>query len=589
MRATLCKPLYQAFTMRPNNCFSSANCLHAMLQPLRSAPSSRPPTASFFQTGRSSLSIAALVTVVAAAGGGAWWWKARQVPEPGAALAGASGAASGPVAGATAAASGAGGAGRRFGGSNRAQPVSVQAVRQQDMRVLVNAIGNVTALNTAVARARVDGELRSVRFKEGQQVKAGALLAEIDPRSFEVALAQAQAAYNRDQALLRNAQLDLDRYKDLLAKDSIAKQQVDTQDAQVKQLQATLMADQASVDNAKLQLSYTKVTAPIGGRLGLRQLDLGNIVRSSDANGLVSINQTQPIGAVFAVPEINLPQINRQLKAGTALTVEAWDREQRVKLATGKIIATDNAVDAATGTIKLKASFANADDSLFPNQFINIRMQVDTVEAAIAVPSNAVQRGAQGTFVYVAKDDGTVSMRRVRLGVTEGDWVAVQGEVAAGEKVVTDGADRLREGAKVEVIAPQRGPGAGFGAGAGAGAGAGRREGGAGAGAPAQGASAAAVGKPARDAAAAPSAGAPPKPTESGAKPPPAAAPSAAAPAAGARADAWIDNLPPQAQDRIRAMLERIGPEAAAKVHKMSPDERREYFQKLRAQREAQQ
>ena len=527
----------------------------------------RPHPMSSMQAGRSTRTLLALLAVAALAGAGGWWWKQRAGTD-GAGIAGPAAGASAPAGSASGAP---GAAGRRFGPGNRAQPVSVVAVRQQDMRVLVNAIGNVTALNTAVVRARVDGELRSIRFKEGQQVKAGQLLVEIDPRSFEVALALAQATLARDQAQLRNAQLDLERYKDLLAKDSIAKQQVDTQDAQVKQLQATVQADQANVDNAKLQLSYTKVTAPIGGRLGLKQLDLGNIARSSDANGLVSINQTQPIGAVFAVPEANLAQINRQLKAGAPLTVEAWDRELKVKLATGRIIATDNAVDPSTGTIKLKASFANADDSLFPNQFVNLRMQVDTVAGAIAVPSNAVQRGAQGTFVYVVKEDSSVTIRRVRLGVTENDWVSVQGELAAGEKVVTDGADRLREGAKVEVIAPQRGPGAGFGPGGGGRRdGAGGQPGGAGGGArpmaPAASPDAGAGAEPGksqrpRQAPAADAA----EPRKAPATAAAGGAPSPAA--AGARPDAWIDNLPPPAQDRIRAALERMGPEAAAKVH----------------------
>ncbi len=526
-----------------------------------------------FQRGRSALAVAALVAVVVAAGGGgAWWWKSRAAGDANAALGASAAGASAPAG----PASGAAGGGRRFGGVGRPQPVSVVGVRQQDMRVLVNAIGNVASLNTAVVRARVDGELRAIRFKEGQQVKAGQLLVEIDPRSFEVLVAQAQAALARDQAQLRNAQLDLERYKELLAKDSIARQQVDTQESTVAQLKASVQADQATLDSAKLQLSYTKVTAPISGRLGLRLVDMGNVVRAGDANGLVSINQTQPIGAVFAVPEVNLVQIHRQLKAGAVLTVEAWDREQKVKLATGKIVATDNAVDASTGTIKLKASFPNADDSLFPNQFVNIRMQVDTVEGAIAVPSNAVQRGAQGTFVYVVGAEGMVAVRRVRLGVVEGDWQAVQGELAADDKVVTDGADRLREGAKVEVIAPARGPGGPGGAGRGAAAAI------AGASAPA----ALALGdaaphgerrRPPSDAAAreiAPSA------TPAKALPAPAAATGAARP------DAWIDNLPPQAQDRVRGALERMGPEAAAKVHKMSPEERREFFQKMRAQRE---
>lgn len=346
------------------------------------------------------------------------------------------------------------GGSRRFGGGNRVQPVSVMAAKRQDIRVILSAIGNISALNTATVRTHVDGELKALRFKEGQQVRAGAVLAEIDPRSYDIGLAQAQGQLVRDTAQLRNAQQDLARYKDLLAKDAIARQQVDTQEALVRQLAGTVQTDKAQVDSAKLQLAYTKVTAPISGRLGLKQVDLGNVVHASDATGLVSITQTQPIAVVFAVPEAHLRQISSKLQAGQPLVVEAWDREQKVKLAVGKVSSTDNAIDMATGTLKLKAEFANKDNELFPNQFVNIRLQVDDLKDAVVVPASATQRGPQGTFVYVVKDDGSVTIRRVRLGATEGDWVSVQGELAAGERVVTDGADRLREGAKVEVIAP---------------------------------------------------------------------------------------------------------------------------------------
>lgn len=505
------------------------------------------------QQGRSRLRLLlALVLVVLVAGGGYWWWQQRSAGE----AAGAAGPGAMAPGGAASAPGGA--AARRFGAMNRVQPVTVATVRRQDIRVVVNAIGNIAALNTAVVRAKVEGELKAIRFKEGQQVRAGQLLAEIDPRSYEVALAQAQGQMARDQAQLRNAQLDLERYKDLLAKDSIARQQVDTQESLVRQLQGTVQADQAQVDNARLQLSYTKVTAPISGRLGLKQADLGNVVRASDANGLVTITQTQPISVVFAVPEAHLPKITRQLKAGETLTVEAWDREQRNRLATGKVSTTDNVIDPVTGTIKLKAEFGNADGSLFPNQFANIRLQLDTLEAALSVPTAAVQRGSIGTFVYVVKEDGTVAVRRVRLGTVDGDWTSVQGELAAGDKVVTDGADRLREGAKVEVITPPPARGAGAEAMMGGGR---RRD----AAAPAAGASA-------------------PGPAASGAA---AGAPNAAGAAATGDA-AWIDQLPPEAAERVRRMLERLPPEQVAKIHKMTPEERRAYFQQLREQRRQQ-
>ena len=513
---------------------------------------------------RTTLALALLATLAA---GGWWWWK--QQP-PGDGGTGGPQPASSAPAGSSSAAGGPGG--RRFGGANRVQPVTVAAVRRQDIRVVVQAIGNIAALNTAVVRARVEGELKAIRFKEGQQVRAGQLLAEIDPRSYEVALAQAQGQLARDQAQLRNAQVDLERYKDLLAKDSIARQQVDTQEALVRQLQGTVQTDQAQVDSAKLQLSYTKVVAPISGRLGLKQADLGNIVRASDANGLVTITQTQPISVVFAVPEANLPLINRQLKAGTPLVVEAWDREQRNRLATGRVSTTDNAIDPVTGTIKLKAEFANADGALFPNQFANIRLQLDTLEAALSVPNSAVQRGAIGTFVYVVKEDNSVTVRRVRLGQVDGDWTSVQGELSPGDKVVTDGADRLREGAKVEVITPPPARGTGQGAGEGGG----RRRDGATAGA--------APGTSAPAAAAPRASGAMPAARASA----PAAAPAPGAAAAGASA-AWIDQLPPEAAERVRRTLERLPPDVQQRVHAMSPQERRDFFQQLREQRRAQQ
>ena len=573
------------------------------------------------QTGLSRTTALLLVALIAAAGGGGWWWSQRAASTAGS----ESGAATGPAGAASGASSpgnaasgaGAGGPGgpggsanaRRFGGANRVQPVSVAAARKQDVKVMLSAIGNISALNTAVVRARVDGELKNIRFKEGQLVRTGALLAEIDPRSYEIALAQVQGQLARDQSLLKNAQLDLARYKDLLAKDSIAKQLVDTQDALVGQLTATVQTDQAQVDNARLQLSYTKITAPITGRLGLKQADLGNMIHASDATGLVTITQTQPISVIFSVPEASLPQIARKLKGTDPLTVEAWDREQRNLLATGKVSTTDNAIDPVTGTIKIKAEFANADGSLFPNQFVNIKLQVNTLEAALAVPSTAVQRGAQGTFVYVVKPDSNVSIRRIRLGTTEGDWVSVQGDLAAGETVVTDGADRLREGAKVEVIAAVVRPGGaggpgGFGAGSGGGGGQGRPGGGGRPeGAPAQAGQASgqasgsadaptqAASSGRRDKAAAnqatdtPAMAATAKAAADGAPPPvPAGTSKSAAPTA----SSWIDNLPPEAQDRVRAMMSRLPPEEAARVNKMSPDERRAFMQQMRERRQQQ-
>jgi membrane fusion protein, multidrug efflux system len=578
----------------------------SFISPLRLLPDKRALRNPLqVQRGLTGVNLLAVLAIAAAAGAGGWWMGQRPAAtamsndasapalQAGASAPGAGSSA--PGAPGSAGAPGASGAARRFGGINRVQPVTVAAVKRQDVRVILSAIGNISALNTAVVRARVDGELKAIRFKEGQLVRAGALLAEIDPRSYEIALAQTQSELAKNQATLKNAQLDLARYKDLLAKDSIAKQQVDTQESLVNQLAASLRTDQSQVDNARLQLSYTKITAPISGRLGLKQADLGNVIRAGDANGLVTITQTQPISVVFAVPESNLPLIARKLKGTEPLTVEAWDREQRTMLATGKVSTTDNTIDPVTGTIKVKAEFANADGSLFPNQFVNIKLQVNTLEAALAVPSAAVQRGAAGTFVYVVKPDSNVTIRRIRLGATEGDWVSVQGELEAGDRVVTDGADRLREGAKVDVITPP--PRIGAGAGAFAGGGGTRAPGaGAGAGAPAAAASAAREGAPrgpgsqpgaattAPPADAAPSTRSTPSAATAAA---PATAPAAATPGAGS--SAWIDQLPPDAQARVRSVLERLGPEAAAKVHKMTPDERRAFFQQLRAQRQQQQ
>ena len=548
------------------------------------------------QTGLSRPAVLVLVALLTAAGAGGWWWSQRAasgVVATSDAAAGPAGAASSPAGGASGS-TGAGGAGaRRFGGVNRVQPVSVSTARKQDVKVVLTAIGNISALNTATVRARVDGELKAIRFKEGQLVKAGALLAEIDPRAYQIALAQVQGQLAKDQSLLKNAQLDLARYKDLLAKDSIAKQQVDTQDALVGQLTATVQTDQAQVDNARLQLSYTKITAPITGRLGLKLADLGNIVRASDAAGIVTITQTQPISVVFAVPEANLALISRKLKGTDPLTVQAWDREQRNVLATGRVSTTDNAIDAVTGTIKIKAEFANADGTLFPNQFVNIKLQVNTLEDALAVPSTAVQRGAQGTFVYVVKPDSSVTVRRVRIGTTEGDWVSVQGDLAAGDKVVTDGADRLREGAKVEVIASPARPGGsgGFGGTGGMGGQSASQTGAAEA--PARTASTDRSGRATASQSidgpvAIPT---PPPAPASTAKP---SAPSVAplaptAPTAPTATSSWIDNLPPEAQDRARAMMSRLPPEEAARVNRMTADERRAYFQQMRERRQQQQ
>ena len=362
-----------------------------------------------------------------------------------------------------------------------AGPVPVVAARASagDMDVVMNGLGTVTPLRTVTVRSRVDGELVRVLFDDGQVVKEGELLAEIDPRAFQVQLEQAQGQLTRDEALLANARLDLERYRTLFKQDSIAKQQVDTQASLVRQYEGALEVDRSQVQNARLQLGYTRITAPVSGRLGLRLVDPGNIVHASDPNGLVVITQLAPVAVLFTIPQDSVPTVLKRMAGGERIPVEAWDREQKAKLAQGFLAAADNQIDPSTGTVKLKARFSNQDGALFANQFVNVRMTIDRLHDVVVIPSAAVQRGAQGLFVYVVQPDHTVVQRPVALGPGQGQRVSVIEGLKAGEVVVTDGMDRLRPGASVQTSAQrpqiQAPPPAGNGAGKG-GAGRGRRK-----------------------------------------------------------------------------------------------------------------
>ena len=329
---------------------------------------------------------------------------------------------------------------------------------QGDFPVYLNGLGTITALRTVTVKSRVDGELIHVAFKEGSLVNAGDLLAEIDPRAFQVQLMQAEGQLQRDQALLKNAQMDLVRYKTLLEQDSIAAQQTHTQQSVVEQHQGTVEIDRGLVANAKLQLSYARITAPITGRLGLRLVDQGNIINTSDASGLAVITQISPISAVFTLPEDNLPAVMKRFKSGEVLSIEAYDRGGNIKLAEGQLLAVDNQIDTSTGTVKLKGQFTNEDNTLFSNQFVNIKMKMETLHAATIIPTSAIQRGILGPFVYVVKDDQTVKVQALSLGPTDGEKVAILKGLQANELVVTDGADKLRDNVKVKLINREQTP-----------------------------------------------------------------------------------------------------------------------------------
>ncbi|HEX7984138.1 MAG TPA: MdtA/MuxA family multidrug efflux RND transporter periplasmic adaptor subunit [Duganella sp.] len=396
--------------------------------------------------------VGGLIAVAAMAALGGLAWYLTHQPAPTGPAAGGPPGMGGP--------GGPGGPGGGGGGGRRGAPattVGVAAAQKADIPVTLEALGTVTAAATTTVRPQVSGILQKVLFKEGQMVKAGQVLAQIDPRQFEMALLQASGQRQRDEAQLENAKLTLKRYQTLLGQDSIARQDVDTQAALVKQLEGTVMTDRAAEGTAKLNLGYTKVIAPITGRVGLRVVDIGNLVGSSDATGIAVITQLSPIDVEFSIPQDSVPGVMQRVNDGASLPALALDRTRTNTLDSGTFAAMDNQVDTQTGTVKAKARFANAKSTLFPSQFVNVRLELRTIKDAVMVPVNAVRHGTKGDFVWVLKDDKSVTMRPITRGEATVEKVQIASGLEAGEQVITEGADRLKEGAKVTL------PGAGGG------------------------------------------------------------------------------------------------------------------------------
>jgi multidrug efflux system membrane fusion protein len=394
---------------------------------LREAPLHRPPAIRQVRRRSRGWIAWAVVTLVLAGGAAGYWFIVR------------------PMLANRAATS----AKQSGGGGSRSVPVVAATAHKGDLPIYVNGLGTVTPFNLVTVRTRVGGEVTQVAFEEGQDVKEGDLLAQIDLRPFEVQLEEAQGQAARDEAFLGNAKSDLDRYQS--AGTAVSQQQIDTAAAQVRQYEATIKSDQAAINNAKLQLTYCRITAPITGRIGLRRVDRGNIVQANDVNGLAVITQLQPIAMVFSISQDDASAVLRKPRGGVGLTVDAFDRGFTEKLATGTIAAIDNQIDSSTGTLRIKASFANKDGVLFPNQFVNARLLLETLHDAILVPSAAVQRGPDGDFVYAVTSDQAVEVRPVKVGATTGEFTAIESGVQAGDVLVTDGVDKLQPGAKVSV------------------------------------------------------------------------------------------------------------------------------------------
>ncbi|HHT0210642.1 TPA: MdtA/MuxA family multidrug efflux RND transporter periplasmic adaptor subunit [Klebsiella michiganensis] len=385
---------------------------------------------------------AAVLVVAIVAGAAYWFWQGREAANSGAPT--ATGARQqGPG----------GGRPGRFGAA--LAPAQAATATSEAVPRYLSGLGTVTAANTVTVRSRVDGQLLAIHFTEGQQVKAGDLLAEIDPSQFKVALAQAEGQLAKDRATLANARRDLARYQQLVKTNLVSRQELDTQQSLVSETQGTIKADEAAVASAQLQLNWSRITAPIDGRVGLKQVDIGNQIASGDTTGIVVLTQTHPIDVVFTLPENQIATVVQAQKAGKKLVVEAWDRTNKQKISEGSLLSLDNQIDVTTGTIKLKARFTNQDDALFPNQFVNARMLVDTEQNAVVIPTAALQMGNEGHFVWVLNDENKVSKHTVTPGIQDSLKVVINAGLSAGDRVVTDGIDRLTEGAKVEVVEAQ--------------------------------------------------------------------------------------------------------------------------------------
>lgn len=379
------------------------------------------------------------IVVVVAAIAAFWFWQNRSEPQS-------------TTPGATGQSKPAAQTGRRGMRSGPLAPVQAATATEQAVPRYLSGLGTITAANTVTVRSRVDGQLLALHFQEGQQVKAGDLLAEIDPSQFNVALAQAQGQLAKDKATLANARRDLARYQQLVKTNLVSRQELDAQQALVSETEGTIKADEASVASAQLQLDWSRITAPVDGRVGLKQVDVGNQIASGDTTGIVVITQTHPIDLIFTLPESDIATVTRAQKKGQPLIVEAWDRTNSQKLSEGKLLSLDNQIDPTTGTIKVKARFDNQDDTLFPNQFVNARMLVDTTQNAVVIPTAALQMGNEGHFVWVLNDENKVSKHLVKAGIQDNQKVVIDAGISAGDRVVTDGIDRLTEGAKVEVV-----------------------------------------------------------------------------------------------------------------------------------------